>query len=107
MATYNVLNPLFVPGPVEPRFSRFLTFQGISVDSSDKQHYLDAHVAYQNACLNAVRYLETCGFTGEQAYLLLSAAPVEGRISGIVDIPNACCTLAIPTEIFDRPILPT
>ncbi|WP_409197254.1 hypothetical protein [Chroococcidiopsis cubana] len=24
----------------------------------------------------------------------------------MVDIPNACCTLAIPTEIFDKNILP-
>ena len=38
--------------------------------------------------------------------MLLSTAPVEGRISGIVDIPNACCTLAIPTEIFDFDIKP-
>ncbi|MFN7821187.1 MAG: acetamidase/formamidase family protein, partial [Cyanobacteriota bacterium] len=38
---------------------------------------------------------------------LLSCAPVEGRISGIVDIPNACATLAIPTGIFDKDILPT
>jgi formamidase len=39
--------------------------------------------------------------------LLLSCAPVEGRISGIVDIPNACCTIAIPTEIFEMDILPS
>jgi len=32
---------------------------------------------------------------------------VEGRISGIVDIPNACCTLAIPTEIFDFDLRPS
>ena len=49
---------------------------------------------------------EKFGYTGEEAYLLLSCAPVEGRISGIVDIPNACATLAIPTEIFDKDILP-
>ena len=35
-----------------------------------------------------------------QVYLLLSCAPCEGRVSGIVDVPNACCTLAIPTAIF-------
>ena len=35
------------------------------------------------------------------------ASPAEGRISGIVDIPNACATLAIPTEIFDFPVLPS
>jgi len=37
-----------------------------------------------------------------QIYLMLSCCPCEGRISGIVDAPNACCTLAIPTAIFDQ-----
>jgi hypothetical protein len=27
---------------------------------------------------------------------MLSCIPYEGRISGIVDVPNACATLAIP-----------
>lgn len=105
---YALTNPIFKPGPVEPRYSEYLVFEGISVDEfTGQQYYLDAHVAYRRACLNAIAYLEKFGFTGEQAYLLLSCAPVEGRVSGIVDIPNACCTLAIPTEIFDKSILPT
>ena len=37
-----------------------------------------------------------------QIYLLLSCCPCEGRISGIVDVPNACATLAIPIAIFDQ-----
>jgi len=37
-----------------------------------------------------------------QIYLMLSCCHCEGRISGIVDAPNACCTLAIPTAIFDQ-----
>ncbi len=32
---------------------------------------------------------------------------MEGRISGIVDIPNACATLYLPTEIFDFDINPS
>jgi formamidase len=105
---YGMVNPIFKPGPVEPRYSEYLVFEGISVDEfTGKQYYLDAHVAYRRACLNAIEYLKKFGFTGEQAYLLLSCAPVEGRVSGIVDIPNACCTLALPTEIFDKNILPT
>ncbi|MDJ0592213.1 MAG: acetamidase/formamidase family protein [Pleurocapsa sp. MO_226.B13] len=105
---YNLVNPIFKPGPVEPQYSEYLIFEGISVDEfSGEQYYLDAHVSYRRACLNAINYLKNFGFTGEQAYLLLSCAPVEGRISGIVDIPNACCTLALPTAIFDRNILPT
>ena len=38
--------------------------------------------------------------------MLLSTAPVIGMVSGIVDIPNAVCTLALPTEIFDFDIRP-
>jgi formamidase len=104
---YGMINPIFKPGPVEPRYSEYLVFEGISVDEfTGKQYYMDVHIAYRRACLNAIEYLKKFGFTGEQAYLLLSCAPVEGRVSGIVDIPNACCTLAIPTEIFARNILP-
>ena len=56
--------------------------------------------------MNAVEYLKKFGYSGEQAYMILGTAPVEGRISGIVDIPNACCTVAIPTGIFDFDIRP-
>lgn len=107
VSKYGMINPIFKPGPVEPHYSEYLIFEGISVDEQGKQLYLDAHVAYRRACLNAIEYLKKFGYSGEQAYLLLSTAPVEGRISGIVDIPNACCTLAIPTEIFEFDIRPS
>ncbi|TNY37480.1 formamidase [Thermomonospora catenispora] len=109
MSKYGVsTNPIFMPGNVEPRYSEFLSFIGISVDhSEDRNLYLDATVAYRNACLNAIEYLKTFGYTGEQAYLLLGAAPIEGRVSGVVDIPNACCSLYLPTAIFDFDIRPT
>ena len=100
-------NPIFMPGRVEPRYSEFLTFIGISVDEGGENHYMDATVAYRRACLNAIAYLKTFGYTGEQAYLLLGSAPIEGRISGVVDIPNACCSLYLPTAIFDIDIRPT
>jgi formamidase len=107
VAKYAMVNPIFKPGPVEPRYSEYLVFEGISVDEhTGEQYYLDAHVAYRRACINAIEFLKKFGFTGEQAYLLLSCAPVEGRLSGIVDIPNACCTLALPTAIFDKDIVP-
>ncbi|GIN41113.1 formamidase [Heyndrickxia oleronia] len=108
MKKYNIKeNPVFKPGPVEPHYSDYLVFEGISVDETDgKQHYLNAHIAYRRACLNAIEFLKTLGYTGEQAYMILGTAPVEGRINGIVDIPNACCTVAIPTQIFDKDISP-
>lgn len=100
--------PVFQPGPVEPNYNDYLVFQGVvSIDDRNgQQTYLDANIAFRRACLNAIEYLKTLGYTGEQAYMLLSTAPVEGRINGIVDIPNACCTIAIPTQIFDKDIMP-
>jgi formamidase len=106
VSKYGIKNPVFKSSPMEPRYSSYLIFEGISVDEAGKQHYLDVHVAYRQACLNAIEYLKKFGFTGAQAYAILGTAPVEGRISGIVDIPNACATLAIPTEIFGFDIKP-
>ena len=109
MEKYGVTtNPVFMPGNVEPRYSEFISFIGISVDhETGTNHYNDATLAYRNACLNAIEYLKTFGYTGEQAYLLLGSAPIEGRISGVVDIPNACCSLYLPTAIFDFDVRPT
>ncbi len=106
MAKYGVTNPIFQPSPMEPRYSNYLIFEGISVDEAGKQYYLDAHVAYRRACLNAIEYMKKFGYTGEQAYAILGTAPVEGHISGIVDIPNACATLWLPTDIFEFDMKP-
>jgi hypothetical protein len=67
---------------------------------------LDATIAYKRAVLNCIKYLAKFGYTEEQVYLLLSCIPCEGRISGIVDVPNAVATLAIPLAIFDRDVRP-
>lgn len=106
VAKYGILNPIFQLSPLEPRYTNHLVFEGISVDEKGEQHYLDPHISYRMACLNAIEYLKKFGYTGEQAYAILGTAPVEGRISGIVDIPNACTTLYLPTEIFDFDIRP-
>ena len=38
METYGVTtNPVFMPGNVEPRYSEFLTFIGVSVDHDDQR----------------------------------------------------------------------
>ncbi|MDY6942049.1 MAG: formamidase [Pseudomonadota bacterium] len=107
MAKYGVKNPIFKPSALSPQYSDYLIFEGISVDESGKQHYLDAHVSYRQACLNAIEYLKKFGYTGEQVYAILGTAPVEGHISGIVDIPNCCATLWVPTEIFEFDVNPT
>merc|ERR1712151_883094 len=100
------VNPIFEIGPLEPRYSEWLVFEGLSVDEKGNQHYLDATIAYKRAVLNCIKYLSQFGYTEQQVYLLLSAIPCEGRISGIVDVPNAVATLAIPLAIFDRDVRP-
>ena len=100
------VNPIFEIGPLEPRYSEWLVFEGVSVDEKGEQHYLDATIAYKRAVLNCIKYLSQFGYTEQQVYLLLSCIPCEGRISGIVDVPNACATLAIPLAIFDRDVRP-
>ncbi|MYV97653.1 formamidase [Streptomyces sp. SID3343] len=108
METYGVTtNPIFMPGRSAPQYSQYLTFTGFSVTEDGEQRYLDSTLAYRRACLNAITYLTKFGYTAEQAYLILGAAPIEGRFSGVVDIPNACATLYIPTEIFDFDIRPS
>jgi len=100
------VNPIFEIGPLEPRYSEYLVFEGVCVDEKGVQHYLDASLAYKRAVLNCIKYLAQFGYTEYQIYLLLSCCPCEGRISGIVDVPNAVATLAIPLAIFNRDVRP-
>ncbi|MBX2881372.1 MAG: acetamidase/formamidase family protein [Granulosicoccus sp.] len=106
MRKYGIKNPIFKPSPITPDYNDHLIFEGISVDESGEQHYLDVHIAYRQACLNAIEYLKKFGYSGAQAYSILGTAPVQGHISGVVDIPNACATLWLPTEIFDFDVMP-
>ena len=77
------VNPIFEIGPLEPRYSEWLVFEGVSVDEQGRQHYLDATIAYKRAVLNCIKYLAQFGYSEEQVYLLLSCCPCEGRVSGI------------------------
>ncbi|MCA0175190.1 MAG: acetamidase/formamidase family protein [Proteobacteria bacterium] len=107
MAKYGIKNPIFKPSPITPNYNDYLIFEGISVDEHGKQHYLDVHIAYRQACLNAIEYLTKFGYSRAQAHSILGVAPVQGHISGVVDIPNACATLWLPTQIFGFDINPS
>ena len=103
---YNVRTPMFQPGPVEPQFgNRYLTFTGFNFRGG-QQAFNDCTMAAREAMLQAIDHLTHFGYSGEQAYTLLSVAPIELRISGITDVPNACVTLYLPLDIFDQGILP-
>ena len=99
-------NAIFMPGNTDPQYSEWLAFSGVSVTLDGEQKYLDSHLSYQRACLHAIDYLTKFGYSPAQAYLLLGAAPIEGRLSGVVDIPNSCATVYLPTAIFDFDVRP-
>jgi formamidase len=106
VARYGIRNPIFKPSPITPRYEDYLIFEGISVDEGGRQHYLDVHIAYRQACLHAIEYLSRFGYSRAQAYAILGTAPCQGHISGVVDIPNACATLWLPTDIFEFDVMP-
>jgi len=106
MDRYGVASPIFQPGLVERGPCEALIFQGISVEDTGAQHYLDIWTSYRQACRHAIEHLMRFGYSGEQAYILLAAAPVEGRISCMLEHPNVCCTVALPSAIFDFEIGP-
>jgi len=108
MQTYGVFeNAIFMTGNTDPQYSQWLAFSGTSVTLDGEQRYLDSHLSYQRACLHAIDYLTTFGYSPEQAYMILGAAPIEGRLSGVVDIPNSCSTVYIPTAIFNFDVRPS
>lgn len=57
--------------------------------------------------IGVIEYLRRFGYSDYQIYLLLSCAPVQGHVAGIVDIPNACTTIGLPIDIFDFDISPS
>jgi len=68
---------------------------------------MDVTVAYRQTCLRVIEYLRRYGYSDYQIYLLLSCAPIQGHVAGIVDIPNACTTIGLPMDIFDFDISPS
>ena len=106
MERHGVDHPIFEPGNRGPTFEDYVTFCGYSVTEDGEQHYIDSHVAYRRASLQAIDYLKKFGYTGQQALHILGTAPIEGRQSGVVDVPNACSTLALPKGVFDFDISP-
>lgn len=108
IAKLNMKSPMYLPSNVAPHFGpdRYITFEGFSVDESGEQLCLDTTVAYRQTCLRVIEYLRRYGYNDYQIFLLLSSAPIEGHIAGIVDVPNSCTTIGLPKDIFNFDISP-
>lgn len=63
MAKYNLSAPIFMQSVVKAHYSKYLTFKGISVENG-KNYYLDAIVAYRQACLKSIDWRTNFGLTG-------------------------------------------
>ncbi|MGB3483349.1 MAG: acetamidase/formamidase family protein [Mycobacterium sp.] len=106
MARYGVRTPMFRPSPVDPQFgTRYISFTGLSAGGRE-QKYLDTTMAVTQVVEQAIEYLGKFGYTPEQAYTIISVAPCEMHVGGVVDIPNAAVVLKVPLDIFDKDILP-
>jgi len=99
---YGLINPIFKPGPIEPRYSEYLVFEGISVDEfTGKQYYLDAHVALSPCLSECDRVLQEVWLRVNRFHY--SWVPVEGRIYCRY---SERLPIAVPA-IFERNILPS
>ncbi|KAJ8603525.1 hypothetical protein MRB53_042133 [Persea americana] len=105
IAELGMKSPIYISGCVEPHFgpSRYLTFEGFSVDENGKQHYLDATVAYRQTTLRCIEYLRRFGYNDYQVYLLLSCAPIQGHVAALVDVSCPVCVEALS---FDKVVDP-
>ena len=94
------VHPLFEISPLEPRFSEWLVFEGISVDETGKQHFLDATGAPQRmpACPPAAHLRATpCAKYPLQMHppsCLLSMCPCSGLQARRVELHR------LPVEVW-------
>ena len=101
MSTYGVSeNAIFMPGNVDPHYDEWLAFSGTSVT-------LDGRAAVPRLASGVPARVPACHrlpaevrLQRQQAYMILGSAPIEGRLSGVVDIPNSCSTVYIPDRDF-------
>ncbi len=86
-----------LPEMAAPR--RFYATTGMSIREDGSQESEDASLAARNALLSMIDYLETRGFTRQQAYALCSVA-VDLHISEVVDVPNFIVSALLSLDIF-------
>ena len=108
MAKYGIKNPIFKPSPITPTYNDYLIFEGISVDEQRqaalprRPHRLPAGLPQRHRVHEEVRLHRRAGLRDPR-----HRAGARATSRGVVDIPNACATLWLPTEIFDFDIMPS
>lgn len=62
--------------------------------------------SYRHAAWQAIDYLVKWGWTREQAYVILSCAPIETKVVATANTPNFVVSLGLPLEAFGFDISP-
>jgi formamidase len=101
MRRYEIYEPVIEQRLPPASHCDTLVFQGLAPNAGGRAGESGVRAAHTQACRNAIRHLQRFGYSGEQAYALLAAAPVWGRITSFAGWSNVCYTLEVPTEIFD------
>jgi formamidase len=83
------------PSPARPYYAT----TGLSMRGEEVQESEDATLAARNALLAMIDYLQSRGYSRQQAYAICSMA-VDLRISEVVDVPNFVVTATLPLDIF-------
>jgi formamidase len=107
VALLSLKSPMYQTSPSEPSYPRRLVFTGLSVLPNGVQTDCSGLVAYRNAAFSAIEYLQKLGFSREQAYILLSVAPIETKVVATANRPNFVVSLGLPIDIFHFDILPS
>ena len=98
--------PVYTTSPSEPLYSRRLVFIGLSTTHSGAQTDNGGMESYRNAAFQAIDYLVGWGWTREQAYVILSCAPVETKVVATANKPNFVVSLGLPLDAFGFDISP-
>lgn len=100
-AIYKPKQPYFIhtePARQKPR--DYVATIGLSLDDNGNNVSENINLAARQALLEMIGYLESRGYTAQQAYAICGAV-VDLRISEVVDVPNAIVSAFVPLDIFE------
>ena len=98
---------MYQTSPSELRYPRQIVFTGLSTLPATGKQTRSGMVAYRNAAFSAIAYLQNFGYTREQAYIILSVAPIETKVVATANTPNFVISLGLPIDIFEMDIRPS
>lgn len=107
MSDLHLRAPMYSSSASEILYREKLVFTGLSTRHDGSQTDGGGMEAYRNAAFSVIDYLGQFGYSREQAYILLSVAPIETRVVATANRPNFVVSIGVPLAIFDFDIRPS